>query len=347
MAFREYKILYMKIVTSLYLLLVLNNNGFSQSGKGTLDTPVNNLAHTTGYKTCQYDEIPKYVKTGKGSQKMILIPGLGFDASIFKDFIEANKEKYTMYAITLPGYGGTPAPAMPAEGVSYGEQTWNKSAIKGIIKLIEKHKIEKPIIVGHFVQGTQLALRLAIDYPANVSSVIILGGVLKFTPMIGGKVKDFPLATMVSYTDTLTAPKWFRTMSRKTFNAGNFPPVIYSMDSSSQGNMLWMQPAAVPFPVIIRYSCEYFASDIKQELHKIKCPVLAIRPLFTQAMLNNPLYAFAKPYFTDSWDKVSAINPLISVKDIPDAATFIWKDNPGETFSAINAFLQKNNKNPG
>ena len=100
---------------------------------------------------------------------MILVPGIGFDASIFSDFMAANINKYTMYAVTAPGYGETNAPPMPATDTSYGKQYWNKGFIKGIIKLIEKEKLEKPIVVGHFTQGAQVALRIAIDYPDKTS----------------------------------------------------------------------------------------------------------------------------------------------------------------------------------
>lgn len=130
-----------------FLFILSTSKGFSQM-RPDLDTTINNLIHIPGYETSRIGELQEVKKYGYGKQNLILIPGLGFDASVFKDFMEANKANYTMYAITIPGYGKTKAPPMPVEGTSYGEQSWNKGVIQGLIKFIEKEKIQKPVIVG-------------------------------------------------------------------------------------------------------------------------------------------------------------------------------------------------------
>src|SRR6188768_2029468 len=105
----------------------------------------NNLVQTDGYHTSQYGAIVSYTKSGKGTDQLILIPGLGFDASVFSDFVERNKKNFTMYSITLPGYGKTSAPPMPdSANASYGLQYWNNGAIEGIKKLIQKENLRKP-----------------------------------------------------------------------------------------------------------------------------------------------------------------------------------------------------------
>ncbi len=330
----------MKKGITFFLTLFVAQIVFSQT-QSQQDSTTNNLVHEVGYKTSEYGAIPEYTKAGTGSHTLILIPGLGFDASVFKDFIEANKNRFTMYAITIPGFGITTAAPMPDSNVSYGEQSWNKGVVQGLVKLIEKEKLQKPTVVGHFILGTQIALRMAIDYPDKVGSVIILGGAIKFIASMNDTLRDYPLATMCNITDNYTAPIWFKHMKKDFFDDGNFKPSIYSLNEKT-GSALWNQVKEVPLPVIIRYSCEYFASDITPELNKIKCPVLVLRATFRKNILNAPLNKnWIQPQFITSWSKATDVNRLIEVIDIPNASTFVWKDNPKETYKRINKFLNQ------
>ncbi|HEV8285697.1 MAG TPA: alpha/beta hydrolase [Chitinophagaceae bacterium] len=327
-------------VTLLLLSFILFACVAFAQNKTISDSSVNNLVHTPGYKTSEYAAIPRFTKKGNGKQTLILIPGLGFDASVFDDFINANKKNYTMYAITVPGYGNTNAPPMPLTDSSYGDQNWSKGIIEGLMKLIKKQNLRKPVIVGHFVQGTQLALRMAIDHPDKVGSVIILGGPVKFIYIDKGEPKPYPLKAMISYIDKYTAPAWFKTMSHKKFNDGNYLPEIYSLDSTRASN-LWKQSASQPLPVMVRYLCEFFASDITLELEKIKCPVLVLRATFNDKILLVPINNYVRPQFIDSWNEITLKNPSIRVKDIQGAASFVWKDKPAEVYTEIKAFLSK------
>lgn len=208
----------------------------------------------------------------------------------------------------------------------------------GIIKLIVKENMEKPIIVGHFVQGAQLAMRLAIDYPEKIGGAIILGGPAKYISVMGGLTRDFPLDTLKMFTDNFTAPRWFKHMKKSFFDKNNFLPEVYSLDSS-KGKILWQQSTDVPMSVKVRYVCEYFASDIKVEVFKIKCPVLVLRSTFSAQILQNPINNYIQPQFMDSWNDATSKNKLIAIKDIQNASTFVWKDQPEQTYETIHIFI--------
>jgi pimeloyl-ACP methyl ester carboxylesterase len=243
-----------------------------------------------------------------------------------------------MYAITIPGYGKTSAPPVPAPDVSFGDQYWNNGVVSGLVKLLAKERLHKPTIVGHFVQGTQLALRMAIDHPDKVGNVIILGGPAKFVQMYKGTPQQYPMRSTIAYIDTAVAPGWFKTICKHDFDSGNYLPEIYSLDSV-KALTLWKKAAAVPLPVIVRYLCEFFASDVTLELDKITCPVLVLRSGFADDVLHADINNYVKPQFIDSWNDAHAANPLITVKDIPDAASCIWKDAPGHVYAEIKQFL--------
>ncbi len=303
------------------------------------DTAINNLVLPKGYKASAYGAVPEFRKQGKGKKNLILIPGLGFEGTVFDDFAQANRKKYTLYILTIPGFGQTASAPMPPAGTSYGDQYWNKGVLTGIANLIESEKIRDPIIIGSFVQGTQLALRMAIDYPGKISKVIVMGGAAKFVYIDKGVPKQYPLKSMIAYTDKVTREQWFKHMPSKDFNEGNYLPEIYSLNPT-RGKMLWDQPAQVPTAVMVQYVCEFFASDIMLELDRIKCPVLVLRPSFSSAVLGETINSYVKPQFIDAWNGADTANPLIRIKDIPDAASFVWKDNPSATYEAIDAFLK-------
>src|SRR5688572_22179761 len=150
----------MQMKSTICVLLILMSRfppAFSQNNS-TRDSTVNNLQLPPGYHTSSYGSIPHYTKLGKGRVQMVLIPGLGFDEEVFRDFAGSNKKNYTMYCITIPGYGSTGAAPAPDGATSFGDQYWNRGVIDGIVKLIVSEKILKPIVVGHFTQGSQLAL---------------------------------------------------------------------------------------------------------------------------------------------------------------------------------------------
>ncbi len=304
------------------------------------DSSINNLVLPAGYTTSGYGAMPAYIKAGQGSQTLVLIPGLGFDASVFSDFMEANKKNYTMYAITIAGYGNSKAAPMPPPGTSYGEQTWNKGVMEGLVKLIDKEQLMQPVIVGHFVQGIQIAIRFAAEHPDKTGGLILMGGPVKFIAAMNGKIYDEPLAKLVQYTDKYTAPVWFKTMKKEFFDANNFRPEIYSLDST-KGVSLWKKSAGVDLSVAIRYSCEYFASDAREELVKLKCRVLVLRALFNDKIVQAPVNNYLRPQFIDAWNDAPERNNMVHIKDIKDAACFIWKDNPAETYRMIREFLDQ------
>ena len=327
-----------KVFTTLFLF-VLCCPGFAQITVPAKET-INNLVFPSDYKTSQLGAIPKYVKSGTGKLAMILIPGLGFDADVFKDFMAANYLKYTMYVVTIPGYGHTQAPPLPVAGTSYGEQAWNTGIIAGLTKLIEREKMLRPVILGHFVQGTQLALQMAITHPSLIGGVIIIGGPAKFIYIDHGTPKPLQLKSMIANTDNYMAPKWFKVISHEDFNAGNYLPEIYSLDTV-KNKKLWQQTALVPLPVMIQYLCEFFATDITLSFVGIRCPVLVLRPGFNDKILDASINNYVRPQFIESWEKAASENPFFTIKTIPDAACFLWMDKPAEVNAEIDRFISR------
>lgn len=334
-----------KLILVFLSIVICQLKVLAQGSTVRQDSTLDNLALPNGYKTTEYGAIPKYEKAGSGKKVMVIIPGWGFDASVFADFVKANKKQYTMYVITIPGFGNTPSPPLP-KGTSYGEQNWNKSILMGISKLIEKEKLDRPIVVGHFTQGSQLAIRMAIDYPDKVGGVIVLGGPAKFVAIQNGKALPYPLKMAIYYTDNISGPKFYKTVTKSYWDQNNYMRELYSLKQDVADN-LWKQVAAVPISIMIRYLLEFHASDITLEAEKIKCPVLVLRPGFKSEWLNdkeNGTLNYIKLQFIDSWLDMQNKNSLIQIQDIQSASIFLWKDQPEETYKRVKEFVEQLSK---
>lgn len=298
---------------------------------------IDNLVHRKGYKSGSYNAIPEYKKIGNGKISMVVIPGWGFDATVFYDFANAHKAKCTLYIVTIPGFGDTKAPPMPNEGASYGEYTWTKSAVEGIVSLIASKKLDKPIVVGHFITGTQVAIQLALEYPDKVGKLIIAGGDARFVLMWSGKAVEYSLKSRIAYADKELA-EFYKKVSRDTWRENNIAPQVYRVKDEQDAMRLWKMNDAVSLPVMIRYLIEYQVMDQLMSIEELKCPMLVLRPeLFKNS--SDPAYILIKQRFYDAWDSMNKINDKVIIKDIPDSGIFVWKDQPKVVASLITDFI--------
>lgn len=305
------------------------------------DPSLNNLVHAPEYRTSKPGELGRVKKVGSGPKDMILIPGFGFPGEIFDEFMNANKTRYTMYAVTLAGFGSTPAPPMPAEGTSYGDQTWTKAAEEAIVKLIVEKKIKKPVVVGHFQNGTSIAFKLAADHADKIGSVIIISGeAVRGVPPRNdpSKLVFPPLDKRVDFVDKIMAPLWFKTVTKKTWDDNMYLPDDYTKDAV-RGKELWKQVAEVPLPVMARFLCEHIAGDISIEYSKIQMPVLILLPDFPQDVVANQM-RYAR-YLYASWESAKGANKNFEFETIEDSRIFIMIDQPARLNQAIEKFIAR------
>lgn len=297
------------------------------------DPSLDNLVHPAGYETAPAGTFGRVEKRGHGSVPMVLIAGGGFSGDVFAPFIRAHEGDYTMYAVTLAGMGGTQAPPMPPAGTSYGEQTWIRGAVAALVELIEAEKLDRPVIGGHFIEGSQIGLRMAIDHPELTRGVILFAG----TAVMAIPNMAPTLEQRIRYQDERMAPNWFKTVTLRTWNDNNFPPRSYSLDPE-RGEALFEQVSHGPLPVFIRYLLEFWASDISLEFGEIQRPVLVLTPGFPEAMLEDEDTKWLRLYFLDSWNGVEKY-PLVQRRTIEDAAIFVWLDQPEKVSEAVSRFV--------
>jgi pimeloyl-ACP methyl ester carboxylesterase len=317
-------------------------------GPSTHDSTLNNLQHAPGYRTSPPGTIPEIVRRGHGPVDVLLIPGWGFGARVFDKFMRANEARYRMVAVTLPGFAGTPAPRMPPDSTSYGDATWTRAAEDGILRVIDREGLRQPIVVGHFVLGTQLALRLALDHRTKIGGLVIVGGEpMRYVPSRRDSTGKTPMARAerVAAMDGFMAPRFFKTVRKQTFDLNNYAAMQYARDPARAAE-LFSESSAVPLPVMIRYLVEYMAMDLNDEFPRLSVPTHVLMPSFDSTILADPKQAYAKTFFRDAWDSVRVRNPRITLQVVSDSRIFITEDQPQAVVEAIDhvAMLSRREK---
>jgi pimeloyl-ACP methyl ester carboxylesterase len=309
----------------------------AQSAVFEQDSTLDNLRHAPGYATAPLGTLGQVVRRGSGPIDVVIIAGWGFGAEDFERFMQDNVSRYRMVAVTLPGFAGTAAPPMPPAGTSYAEATWTRAAEDAIVRVIEGDGLRKPVVVGHFIVGTQLALRLALDRPDLVGGVVVVGGEpMRFLQSRRDSTGKTPMSReeRVSGMDNFMGPRWFKTVTKKTWNANNYTQPQYARDSTRAAE-LWKESSDVPLPVMIRYLCEYYAMDLRDEFPRLALETRVLVPGFSPEILADPKQSWVKQLFIDSWEKVRGTNPRIGIRLVPDSRVFVTDDRPDVVRDAI------------
>ncbi|MEW6735097.1 MAG: alpha/beta fold hydrolase [Acidobacteriota bacterium] len=338
-----YRLLYrLNGVTSPPSELMNNNLRISTGIIGTFLTsgPVKPLGQTT----TPWGQLGQVEKRGRGATPMILIAPVGFDWTIYQTFMERNADRYTMYGVTLPGSGNTPLPTNPKYFDPMSTPWW-ESARQGILTLIEKQKLNKPVIVG-LQSGAYLAARLALDQPDKVRAAVMLCG-LAHTPQPSETDPDRPMtlaerrqsATLrvaamvtdlwprVTLASREGGEKLLQTFSRF------YPPGL--SHHQNRNNELFLMSALDSSLYAWRYFHELALTDLATELGKLTVPVLAITADHDDAstMQGTP--------DTTQWTEVKLRYPSIplTISRFENSRLFVTDDAPEDLDAAINAFL--------
>lgn len=303
------------------------------------DSTLDNLSDPPGYETAPLGSLGAVVKRGHGPRAMVLIAGLGFGGDVFEPLLERWSDHYTMYAVTIPGFGGTAAPPVPPAGTSFGEQTWTRGALAGIEQMIQDEALSRVVVVGHWLGGTQVALQLARRHPDRVEAVVLLAGSARWVAAQpdSSAPDDIPLAARAQRVDRALAPRWFKTVTRETWDDNNFLPGDYAVNPVL-GLRLWRQAASAPLHVWVRYLCEFFAQDATVGLADLAVPILLVRPGLEGVYHdpgNNYMYAFT----ARSWGGIPQRYPHVREVVVPNTRGVPWADRPEAVTAAVDAFL--------
>ncbi len=286
-------------------------------------------------------------KRGRGAVPMILLPDVFTDWTLYRAFMQRNEARYTMYAVTLPGHGGTPPPQTPAYEPA-ATPLWD-NAEQIVLNLIAKEKLNKPIIVGTQA-GAYLAARLAIRHPDKVRGAVLLNGLVNV--LLRSPADPTRLATMAERRQavntrnilqlllTAMSPHVLpsRACAEKLSKA--LPPqqragIFVNTRNQEEGIGLYINGTMGTDFRAFRYTFELANTDLTEEFKELRVPVLSI---VSVADDNSPGQGSPGPA---QWREMELRYPTIplTVSNFDNTRAYALLEAPDDLDRALAAFV--------
>lgn len=199
------------------------------------------------------------LKTGKGKQSIIFIPGFASSGEVWNETKTAFEKDFTCYTLTMAGFAG----AEPQPNPSF--ENWKT----GIANYIKENKIQKPIIIGHSMGGG-LALAIAAAYPELIGKIVVVDALPCLAaltdPSFKSKENNDCSATvnqMTAMTETQFYDMQKQTMPRLLQDTSKLETVIGWSVKSDRKTFAQMY-------------CDFFNTDLRDKISTIKCPSLIL-----------------------------------------------------------------------
>lgn len=276
-------------------------------------------------KQVQLDSLQiNYVEAGKG-ETIIMIHGLGGNASHWKRNIETLSQKFRCIAVDLPGYGRSST----AERTDAANQLDFYADV--IASLLHKLKIPTAFVMGHSMGG-QVSMILALKYPSLVNKLVLVApaGLETFTDAEANILTGYATAAFYMAQDSAAITQSYRANFFRMTDAAEL--LIKERISLKQ---------CVEFEAYCRQVSMgvkgMLAHPVTEELQKISQPVLV---LFGEqdALIPNK---FLHPSLTVS--AVAAMAKSIrgsSIRMIPEAGHLLQYEKPEVLNEAVTNFLR-------
>lgn len=267
---------------------------------------------------------------GEHGRPVILIPGLGSGSWVWAGTINHLRGKHVVYALTLAGFDGVPAPAQKTGLLDLADAS--------LLKLIKRHHINHPVLVGHSIGGT-LAIRFAGEHSKLLAGVMAVDGLPVF-PLTQGwtlaqrKVRAKAMATrMAAMTTAQFHAQQLRYMQIEGV-IGKARAVCYAalQDKSN-------------LAAVATYMHDDLVRDDRSLVKAIDVPLTEISPYYAvdfkafAARTGKPVLSAAQKaaYYT----AMLANDPHAKVVTIQDARHFVMLDQPQRFYQALDDFMTR------
>ena len=259
-------------------------------------------------------------KYGSGPQNLILIPGLGSGPWSWYGTIGHFSQYFTVYAVTLAGFDGTPAPAQTPTFEAFSSDFW---------QMLSAHNIASPVVVGHSLGGT-LAIYLAEQHPERLRAIVAADGLPVF-PLLSTKTTDERTAIAKQAAGMYASMSPAGALSAETKymeTIGTLDPQLVAptakLEASSDPKILaaWLQADLI--------------ADLRPDLSKITIPMLEIMPYDPQMASKA---GFTQDQGVAFYTSLLKGAPQATVVAIGPSRHFVMLDRPEAFYTAVHQFI--------
>lgn len=266
----------------------------------------------------------KVERHGDHGRAVILVPGLQGGPWVWQETIAQLQKDHVVYAVTLAGFDGMPAPAD-------GGKLFDR-ADASLLQLIEQQKIDKPVLVGHSLGGT-LALRFASEHPTLVSGVVAVDGLPIFPGMerVGAGQRQAMAAQMQQQMASAT-PEQFQAQSL------GFMQKIGVIDPQLAARYAPMN-ARSDVKASAQYMAEDLAFDGRAGLKNANVPILEISP-YNAPDFSQPPMVMSEAQKAAYYQSLLADAPNAKVVSIAPSRHFVMLDQPARFQQTLGDFIK-------
>ena len=209
-----------------------------------------------------------YVDRGKG-QPVVMLHGNGamIQDMIVSGVVFSAAEKYRVIAFDRPGFGYSDRPR---------STVWTPHAQAQLLhRALVQLGIERPIIVGHS-WGTLVALSLALDFPQDIASLVLLSGYYYPTPRMD-VVISLPSATPIvgDILSNTISPMMGRVMTPSVFKKLFAPSPITKRFSGFPVEMA-LRPSQLKAAAADTALMVPAAAALSSRYHELNLPVIIL-----------------------------------------------------------------------
>ncbi len=261
-------------------------------------------------------------KYGSGEPALILIPGLTDSAAVWTGTIARFAPTHTIYAVTLGGFGGRPAPAAPLLDKADADLT----------ALITQQNINRPVVIGHSMGGF-LVLRLAAEHSNLLRGVVSVDG----TPVLPG-YENQTAAQRSAAAAQMSGP--IRSMSAAQLEAAGRQMMLPYLTQPRNLDAVAAAGHGADPAATAQYFDELYAADLRSQLSNITVPVLELMPFDASIDPQNP----TKPFRTAAQKRQYYMGLLANAKTariavVNNSRHFIMYDQPEQFYALVQNFL--------
>ncbi|CAN2532187.1 Putative+aminoacrylate+hydrolase+RutD [Methylocapsa aurea] len=247
---------------------------------------------------------------------LLLIPGLACGAWALDDIARRLAPRFSIHAVTLPGFDGRPPIAAPMIA----------RVAADIAAYIAERRLERPILVGHCL-GAFVALQAALLRPEQIGGVVTLDGYPVF-PALAGADAEARVAAAKRLGEQFAVgagnPARFRATLRAFLAA--------RMNDAQQADHFAERAARSDPGATAAYVVEMLSSDLRPELTRLTAPLLAL------AATDSYLAGRADENISAFYAGLLADAPKSAVTLLRGSRHFVAVDQPDVVAVAIESF---------